>query len=342
MRFDVIGLGAPVVDLVLQVSENFLLSVGGLKGGQEPVDATVIKKILETAASEPLITPGGSSTNTIKGLANLGQKCAMIGMTGEDEDAVYFSSSLLSQNITPLLSSTPNSPTAKVVCMVTPDGERTMRSNLGACVEMKPEYLKPEYFEGASLLHIEGYTLYNSPLPIRAMQLAKEAGVKISLDLASFEIVHQFRDLITDILEKYVDIVFTNELEAEALTGKDEKSTCKYLSGICEVAVVSMGKEGCYVAKDGKATHCPAYPKEPLDTTGAGDLFAGGFLHGYLEGDSLEDCARYGALLGAEAVLHLGAEIHRSEWGKLRDEILNSSATEVKKNLRAKKEAVGS
>ncbi|MFT4553305.1 MAG: sugar/nucleoside kinase (ribokinase family) [Chlamydiales bacterium] len=342
MGYDVIGLGAPVVDLVLQVSEDFLQGVGGIKGGQEPVDTVAIKKILETAVSEPLRAPGGSSTNTIKALANLGRKCAMIGMTGEDEEAVYFSSSLKQQNIVPLLSSSQSSPTAKVVCMVTPDGERTMRSNLGACVEMKPEYLKAEYFEYASLLHIEGYTLYNSPLPIRAMELAKEAGVKISLDLASFEIVHQFKDLITEILEKYVDIVFTNELEAEALTGKDEKTTCIYLSSLCEVAVVSIGKEGCYVAKEGEVKHFPAFPKEALDTTGAGDLFAGGFLHGYLDGESLELCARNGALLGAEAVQHLGAEVPASDWIKLRDQIAASVSPVVKKNIREKKEAVGS
>nr|AFD03132.1 sugar kinase [uncultured bacterium W5-77b] len=321
MGYEILSLGNPIVDIILQVPEEYLSSVSGKKGGQEAVDYETFCKIIEGSQASPYMVPGGSATNTIKCLANFGQKCAFIGKTGNDDFASFFSQSLVDIGVVPLLLQS-ETPTGRSVCLVTPDGERSMRTFLGACVEMKPGDLEAKHFSGVSLLHIEGYALYNIPLVLHAMELAKKLGAKISLDLASFEIVELFKDKLWEILHKYVDIVFANELEAKALTGLDEESTCDRLAEICDIVVILMGRDGCWVRRREKKVHCQAYPVTPLDSTGAGDAFAGGFLHGYLEGRSLEASAHYGALLGAEVVQVLGAEIPQKVWKDLKPVIV--------------------
>lgn len=324
MCYDVVGLGAPVVDQVLLVSEEFLSTVCGEKGGQVPIDYATLREIIDSSEKIPKMFPGGSSTNTIKGLGNLGRKCALIGMIGSDKEGENFSTSLLDLGIVPLLAKSPSSPTSQVLCMVTPDGERTMRSYLAASTEMTCNDLSDKDFKKIKLLHVEGYGVYNMSLLLSAMDFAKEEGAKISLDLASFEVVQQFKREFLDILDSYVDVVFANEKEVDVLFGLGEKKSCQELAKLCEVAVVLMGGDGCYVSEGSFLHHCPAFTVPcVIDSTGAGDLFAGGFLHGYLGGIELEECARYGALLGAEVIQSQGAEIPLQNWEKLQAQILS-------------------
>jgi len=339
-KYDILAIGAPFIDLILHVSEEFLATIPGEKKGMEPTDHNSLLKIIQASQQTPFIIPGGSGANTIKGLTNLGHTCAIVGKIGTDDLGRLFEQEITNLGVQSLFLPT-NTPTGQSLCLVTPNGERTMRSFLGASQEMTAVDLKPEFFRGVKLVHIEGHSLLNGSLAVRAMELAKEVGAKISFDLGSFEIVSLYKETILSLLERYVDIVFCNREEAEHLTGKSPEEACRELKEICLVAVVLMGKEGCWVgdrSKNGCAEEngngkrkdvfqCPAYPVTPIDTTGAGDLFASGFLHGFFNGEPLKECARYGALLGAAVVQVQGTKIPTDIWAQLKQKIVSSSSS---------------
>lgn len=225
-------------------------------------------------------------------------------------------------NIVPLYTQS-TAPTAQVVCLITPDRERTLRSFLGASQEMKAEDLKPEQFENVKLVHIEGYSLLNESLTERAMELAKEAKAKISFDLASFEITQAYKDKIIYLLSHYVDILFANEAETKMLTGLSPEKGSDILKDICQTVIILQGSKGCWVARRETKFHHPAFSVQSIDTTGAGDLFASGFLHGYLSQSSLQECARFGSLIGAAAVQYLGAEIPAEKWEEIKKQTVS-------------------
>ena len=312
-QYDVLGIGAPIIDCILPVTEGYLTTIPGEKGGMEPIDHETLERIVAGSGNQPTLVPGGSASNAIKGLSKFGEKCALMGKIGTDALGQLYTDTFEDWGIIPCFPES-SSPTAQVLCMVTPDGERTMRSCLGASLEMHGDDLDPQAFEGVKLVHVEGYSMFNDALTERAMEYAKAAGAKISLDLASFEIVRTFKERYQGLLRDYVDILFANEDESHELTGLAEEDSCDALAELCEVSVVLMGKDGCWVRRGNDKVRCPAYCVEPIDTTGAGDLFASGFLHGYLQNKSLQECAHYGALAGAAVVQVLGAEVPAERW----------------------------
>lgn len=319
-KYDVVGVGAAIVDRILHVSDEFLATVPGRKGGMEPIDKQQFDEILKRYGREPISAPGGSAANVLRGLSRLGLNCALISKIGHDPLADVFLRDLKAQNITPLFTHG-KADTAQVLSLVTPDGQRTCRTYLGAAIEMHAHDLHAEDFQHTRLVHIEGYGLSYGDLVPQAMRLAKAAGAKISLDLASFEMVAHYRHLILDLLKNYVDIVFANDLEAKMLMDTDAKEACAAMAKLCPTAVVSLNKEGCWVAQRHELQHCPAYPVDAIDTTGAGDLFASGFLYGYLANKPLSTCAHYGALLGAAVVQVEGAEIPEERWKQLQQDM---------------------
>jgi sugar/nucleoside kinase (ribokinase family) len=316
VNYEIIGIGGPILDQLVRVTDAYLESLPGEKGGMEPISYEQLEKIVTGSGSESIFVPGGSTRNTLHGLARFGEKCALVGMIGKDQRGETYRDLLSQQGIFPLLIES-KTPTAIVLSLVTPDGERTMRTFQGASVEIRGHHLDPRLFEGVKLVHLEGYTLYNGDLPETAMRLARKAGAKVSCDLASFEIVKAFRDHILYLLDRYVDLIFCNEEEAKALLGLDEEAACDKLAEICEVAVVLMGQKGCWVRKGSHKAHCPAYPVEPLDTTGAGDLFSSGFLHGYMRYYPMDICAHYGAIAGRAVVQVMGPVIPHDAWEEI-------------------------
>jgi len=314
--YEVLGIGAPVVDHIIPVDSHFLDNLPGTKRGMIPVDYAMLTKIICDAKVKPKTFLGGSGANTIRGLAKFGYRCAFTGKIGQDSASKLFLQNLQELNIVPLLSYS-NTPMAQVVCLISERGERTMRSFLGASKEMKPEDLKPEMFKGVHLVHIEGYQMLYENVVQRTMELAKAAGAKVSFDLGSFEVVEKHKKQIIGLLGRYVDVLFANEDETYALTKLAPEPACSILRDICDTVVVLMGVKGCWVGSGEKQIQCPAYPVEPLDTTGAGDMFASGFLHGYLKGKSLEESAHYGALAGAAVVQVHGTELPSTLWSEL-------------------------
>lgn len=317
MTYDILGIGGVIFDQILPVTEEYLSTIPGQKGGMEPVDYPTLEKIIAQSGSKPISVPGGSARNTLHGLSRFGEKSALFGMVGNDSLGEKYCALLEEQKIYPLLLKE-NVPTAIVLSLVTPDGERTMRTFQGASVNLKPIHLTTEIFLPAKIVHLEGYALFNEGLAEQAMRLAKQSGAKVSFDLASFEIVKHYKEHILHLLENYVDFIFANEEEIFALTGKkDEQSGCEFLAELCEVATVLMGPKGCWVKKGTEQVHCPAYPVQPVDTTGAGDLFTSGFLHGALRGYPIEVCAHYGAIAGRAVVQVMGTIIPHDQWEEI-------------------------
>jgi len=313
--YEVIGLAPPFVDHIIHVSDEFLATIPGAKGCMEDIDYCTMRSLIENSSSG-IRTPGGSAANTIRGLAHLQHQCAILGGIGADEEGQWYLKILQDLGIVSLCTTT-TTPTSQSVILVTSDGQRTFRSFHGACAEITINDLEACQFEGTRLLHVEGYNLLYEDVARRAMELAKDAGAKVSFDLASFNLVTQHREIIKDLVTNYVDIVFANKGEIEALFGLVPKEGCDALRDTCEIAVVLLGKEGCWIGNNEGLIRCPAYPVKPLDTTGANDLFAAGFLHGYLHHQPLTQCAHNGAIIARAVVQVLGAELPTDTWKEI-------------------------
>lgn len=319
--YEVLGVGAAMIDHVVEVDDSFLEKIHAVKGSMGSLDYSSFTRLLKQTGRQAQVRMGGSCANTIKGLSRLGHRCAFVGKLGSDPAGQAFAKSLKNSHVTPLLLNA-SAQTGQLVSLVTPDGERTFRDFLGASREFSAKDLTPEMFAGVKLVHIEGYTLMNEDIAIRAMELAKAAGAKVSFDLANFELVKQYQQQIVRLLSRHVDILFANQDEARMLTQKDPHQGISILRDLCDIVVTLMGPDGCWIGQGSEQHRCLAYPVAPLDTTGAGDLFAAGFLHGYLNGRPLPECAHYGALAGAAVVQVYGAELPEEKWKELLNQII--------------------
>jgi sugar/nucleoside kinase (ribokinase family) len=317
---EIIGVGSPLVDILIRVDEDFIKSIGGEKGGMVLVDNTTITDILDKYKATYEQAPGGSAANTIRGLARLGIRCGFVGKVGRDSLGHYIEEAFKQIGITPLLKKA-QADTGKVLSMITPDGQRTMRTYLGASQELGPADIFPDDFKGAKIVHVEGYLLFNRNLILSVLQAAKEAGAKVSLDLASFEVVNTAKDILPDILRNYVDIVFSNEDEAMAFTGKSELESIEELSGLCGIAVVKVGKDGAYLKISDSVSKVDACKTQVIDTTGAGDLWASGFLYGMLRGFEIPRCGYLGSLLASKVIENIGAFITEKGWAEISESL---------------------
>lgn len=322
-NFTIIGVGSPIVDSIAQVEESFLEVVGGEKGGMLLTDALTIGNLIQRIPKVPHAAPGGSAGNTLFALAKMGASTSFLGKIGNCERGQFYRNRFSELGGDGKRFKVGNAPNGHCLSLVTPDGERTMRTDLGAAMTLMPDEISAQDFAGCTHAHIEGYLLFNAELMQRVIESAKEAGCSISLDLASFEVVHAAKDILPGILKEYVDIVFANEEEASAYTGMtgDYAAMAEQLATLCDIAAVKVGAEGSYIATGGKVEKIAPVPaSRVVDTTGAGDLWAAGFLYGWSRKQSLQDCARIGSILGAAVVQTQGAELSEEVW----QEVLNS------------------
>ncbi len=312
----VLGVGSPLLDALVRVEDEFLRQyVPGEKGGMEMVDAATQQGIIGKLAAPPLMVAGGSAGNTVFGLGKLGIEVAMLGKLGRDEYAQIYQQQFASVGgelgefiVDPV------EPTGVCLSMITPDAERTMRTNLGASVKLNEEDILKVNFGKYDLVYIEGYMFFSPVMPL-ILQRAKAAGCKVGLDLASFEVVRIFRQSLDNILKEYVDYVVANEVEAEALfPGLTPEAQLDKLKNLCEIAVVKLGSKGSIVARANEVAKVPAITVEAVDTTGAGDLWACGFLYGLIQGRPLAEAAYYGSVTGAEAVKVIGPKLAEDRW----------------------------
>lgn len=319
-----IGVGSPLVDLLAHVPDEFLSEVGGLKGGTELVNAETQSAFRAKLTSAPERAPGGSAANTVVGASRLGLKTGMLCKVGDDADAAFYRDCMAQAGIdTASFKVNRGEPTGTCLSLITPDGQRTMRTYLGAAATLSLEDITAADFEPFLHVHAEGYLLFNPDLIKHILQCAKAAECTVSLDVSAPEVilaagVDALRSLLTD----SVDMVFANEDEAEAFSRTpDEHAGLLAFGECCPLAVVKLGARGVSILQDGHETFVPSDPVRAVDTTGAGDLWAAGFLSGILTHQSLEDSARRGAALGAHVVQQVGAWIAEPDWQMLRTEL---------------------
>ena len=313
----IIGVGSPIVDTVTQVDESFIEQISGAKGGMVYVETDTIENLLSKAPNEAIKSPGGSAGNTLFALARMGNKTAFIGKTGNCKNGIFYRNSFQALGGDSTRFKIGSVANGQCLSLVTPDGERTMRTHLGAAMTLEPEEISALDFDGYEHAHIEGYLLFNKALMRSVLIAAKQAGCTISLDLASFEVVQASQAILPQFLKDYVDIVFANEEEGHAFTdkGRDYENMALNLAQHCQVAVVKVGARGSYVASGSSVQKAEAVvAKQVIDTTGAGDLWAAGFLHGWAQKMELLECAKIGSILGAAVVEQNGSSLPQAVW----------------------------
>jgi len=311
----VLGIGPATIDLLIRVDEEFLAQQTTIKkGGSNPSNPESIEKVLQSSCLVPTIVPGGSAANTIRALAKLGERCAFCSCVGEDAYGNLFCQNMQDIGIEDRFSKSFSYSTSHVLCLITPDSQRTF---LG--FDQKVDGLIPsaKTFENLKWVHVEARLLRIGFSVEKIMQLAKESEARISIDLSSYELVNEYRDVLLNLISSYVDIVFCNEDEIQALTNLPADEGCLKIQTLCPIVVVTKGVRGCLIGYQNELYDIPTFPAKAIDTTGAGDLFTGGFLYGYLNGYPLTSCGRIGNRLGSAIVEVVGAELPEDRWGAI-------------------------
>jgi len=314
----ILGIGNALVDVMTMIDDDNILSKFDLpKGSMQLVDKHKSELVKSgTIIFDRIMTSGGSAANTIHGLAMLGAQTGFIGSIGKDEVGDFFEKDMHDVGINTMLIRR-DSVTGTAVALISSDSERTFATHLGAAVELEASDLRPENFDGYDILYLEGYLIINKPLIETACRLAKEKNMKVALDLASYNVVEAKLSDFKEIIEKYVDIVFANEDEAKAFSGLDPMGALKQLSSICDIAVIKTGKDGSLIKRAEELIKIGTIPVDCIDTTGAGDLYASGFLYGYANGLSLEKCGLSGSVLAGHVIEIVGARMNKHHWEKV-------------------------
>jgi sugar/nucleoside kinase (ribokinase family) len=318
----ILGIGNALVDVMTQIDNDKVLNDFGLpKGSMQLVDHE--KSLLVKSGTDRFtksLASGGSAANTIHGLAMLGAETGFIGSIGKDETGDFFEKDMKSAGVNTLLIRR-NSVTGTAVALISPDSERTFATHLGAATELNDSDLNVDQFKGYDILYLEGYLIFNKPLVETACRIAKENRIKVALDLASYNVVESKLQDFREILEKYVDIVFANEDEARAFTGNNPEEALNILSDFCEIAVVKTGSEGSLIKRGEERLKVGTIKVKLKDTTGAGDLYASGFLYGYANDFSLEKCGLFGSVLAGKVIELIGAKMPDRKWDSVRKSI---------------------
>ncbi len=319
----VLGIGNALVDVLVKVSgEELAEKISLPKGSMTLVEKTEIDRLLALVSGRPTgLAAGGSAANTIHGLACLGLPGGFIGKIGRDEFGSSFAAAMSENGVTLHLSKS-DEMTGICLGLITEDCERTFATFLGAAVGISADDLRVDQFHPYSLLHVEGYLTCNHSLLERALSLAAEAGLAVSLDLASFNVVREHHSFLEGILNHHVDIVFANEDEAEAMTGcRDPEKALDLLAESCSIAVVKTGKNGSLVRRGHEKHRIEAITARAVDSTGAGDLYAAGFLFGLARNLDLPACGRIGSLVAGRVVETIGAKLDSSCWNRIHGEL---------------------
>ncbi len=325
-EYDLIGVGSPIVDLTAQVPDAFLRNVSGEKGGMVLEDDAEMARILKLLGTAPTLSTGGSAANATYNASRLGLRTAFVGKLGNDELARSYVEQFRKAGVDVSRFKTGTVANARCLALVTPDAQRTMRTNLGAAMTLSPGEISAADFMGARHAHIEGYLVFNRALCESVLACARAAGCTISLDLSSFEVVNAARDWMFQQFGKGIDVIFANEDEIRALYPGhpgDFEALARELAGRNVIAAVKLGRDGSWIAK-GSETHRiePVHLSDVVDTNGAGDAWAAGFLYGYVRGRPLAECGAMASVMGSETVRHLGPLIPDSAWATVRSRIL--------------------
>lgn len=316
----IIGMGNALVDVLVRIDDDSLLEKLHLpKGSMQLIQEDTLSEIRKyTSGMKIHRSTGGSAGNTVCALAALGANPGFIGKVGQDETGAFFGDTLRQRGVNALLA-TCDLPSGIASTFISTDGERTFGTYLGAAATLRAEDLSRKMFAGYNYLYIEGYLLQDHDLMLRAVQLAKEEGLQVCLDMASYNVVEAERDFFEQLIVKYVDIVFANESEALAYTGKTPHEALEEIASKCSIAVVKTGKEGSLVKKGTEVIQLLSCPVDNvLDTTGAGDFYAAGFMYGLTCGYSLEKCVQISTILATAVIQEVGTTLPAKKWDEIK------------------------
>ena len=310
--FDVLCIGNAIVDVIARVEDNFVSRHGLVKGSMNLIDEARAEQLYGDMG-QAIEVSGGSAGNTAAGVASLGGKAAYFGKVKADQLGSIFRHDMRAQGVAfDTAPATDGPATARSFILVTPDSERTMNTYLGACVNFTVADVDRKVVEAAQVTYMEGY-LWDRPEAKEAFKLAakiaRAAGRQTSITLSDSFCVERHRDSFLDLIRNDIDIVFANETEIKSLyQTEDFGAATKAVAADCPIAVVTRSEKGCVVVKGGDILESPAHPvNKVVDVTGAGDLFASGFLYGFTNGRTLYDSARLGSMAAAEVISHIGA-----------------------------------
>jgi sugar/nucleoside kinase (ribokinase family) len=312
-RYDVVAIGNAIVDVMAPCGDELIGELGMTRGGMTLVDTERANELYDAMGPAREIS-GGSAANTLAGLSALGAQCAFVGQVADDQLGEVFAHDIhavgIDYDVNPRAG---DPPTARCLIFVTPDGQRTMNTFLGASQFLPPKAVDETLIASASVLYLEGY-LWDPEEPRAAMRRAiaasRDAGRQVAFTLSDPFVISRHGDDFRDLIDAgQIDILFANEHELAALTGEDDfDAGLAALAPKVPVLVVTRGADGAVAIANGERAEVPAEPiAQVVDTTGAGDLFAAGFLHGHVRGDSLERCLKLGAICAAEVISHYGA-----------------------------------
>jgi sugar/nucleoside kinase (ribokinase family) len=315
----VLALGNALVDILIKIEdETMLKSLHLPKGCMTLVSEEQVNAILERVKNlDKQESCGGSAANTISGLARLGIATGYIGKIGHDAYGALFAEEMKKHGVATRMFYG-HAQTGRALTFITPDLERTFATFLGSAIELAALNLQLELFSGYDIFHIEGYMVQNHLLFETAVRLAKEAGLEVSLDLASHNVVRENIGFLQGMVAKYVDIVFANEEEAMAFSGKNSPHEALVtISPQCRITVVKLGKNGSLIRQKDEHHQIGCIPARAVDTTGAGDLYAAGFLYGLIQGYPLNVCGNIGSLLSGKVVEVVGAKLDEEKWQEI-------------------------
>lgn len=326
-KFDVTAIGNAIVDVIAQADDALLAAHNLPKGAMNLIDAAMAEKLYSIMGPGKEAS-GGSAGNTIAGIAMLGGKTAYIGKVAEDQLGKIFTHDIRAAGVTydtePLVGGLP---TARSLIFVTPDAQRTMQTFLGACTQLGPEDINLDHVSASKVVYMEGY-LWDLPRAKEAMlnaaKKAQQAGVKVSLTLSDAFCVGRFRDEFLELADQYVDILFANESEILSLyQTEDFDEALQQVRKHCEIAALTRSEKGSVVV-NGDEVHVIDAVKgvKVVDTTGAGDAYAAGFLYAYTQGADLKTAGKLGGAMAAQVIAQYGPRSEKSEIQKLKASVL--------------------
>ena len=315
--YDILAVGNAIVDVFSQCDDDFLQQHAIEKGGMHLLDAAASQSLLEAilASACPQLISGGSAANTAVGVAALGGKVAFVGRVHDDELGAIFCRDINDAGVA--FAATPvknGAPTASSIILVTPDAARSMNTFLGASIEFQPEDINLAAAADAAVIYLEGY-LFDAPagpaIFAQAAQMAAQHQARIALSLSDSWCVDRHRADLWHYVTDHVDILFANEDEAISLAKTDHSESVQMLRGLVDEVVITRGPLGAVICHDGQQLLVDAMPQGPvIDTTGAGDLFAAGYLFGRTHGYDAHMSGQIGSLLAGEVIAHIGARPH--------------------------------
>lgn len=316
----ILGMGNALVDILIKLeNDDALVKYDLPKGSMQLVNRIKSERILEgTRELDRTIASGGSAANTIHGLAALGVETGFIGTIGKDHWGELFEKDIVDNGIEPKLYYS-NTESGRAVALVSRDSERTFATYLGAAVELNAGDITEKVFTGYDYLYIEGYLVQNEELIRKAVRMAKHLGLKVALDLSSYNVVQENLIVFRDLIKKNVDILFANEEEAKVYTGKDPADALMDISKDVEIGVVKLGEKGSIIKRGDEIAEVGVIKVNSIDTTGAGDLFASGFLYGLIKEMPLKRCGEIGALLSGKVIEIIGPKPDSHLWDNIRE-----------------------